>query len=56
MRKRREAGDRKLFFLDGSKMLGKEIGECYVDGVHPNDLGMTLMQQAMLPVIRKILE
>ncbi len=56
VRKRNEAGDRKLFFLDGSELLGADFGECSVDGVHPNDLGMTLMQQAMLPVIRKILE
>jgi lysophospholipase L1-like esterase len=56
VRERNEVGDRKLFFLDGGTLLGEDIGECYVDGVHPNDLGMTLMQQAMLPVIRKILE
>ena len=56
VRKRWEAGDHKLFFLDGSKLLGEDSGECSVDGVHPNDLGMTHIQQAMLPVIRKILE
>lgn len=56
VRNRNEAGEEKLFFLDGGTLLDEDIGECYVDGVHPNDLGMTLIQQAMLPVIRKILE
>jgi len=35
----REKGDNLVYFLDGSKIFGKNYHEFTVDTVHPNDLG-----------------
>ncbi len=51
----RKQGDRRIFFLDGSTMLGSDFDECTVDGVHPTDLGFLRMARRMETVIRKIL-
>ena len=37
--RRRAAGDDKLYFVDGLKLLGIDWGECMMDGCHFNDLG-----------------
>lgn len=52
---RRSAGDKHLFFLDGSTILGEKYDECTVDGVHPNDLGSMKIADALLPVLEAIL-
>ena len=53
----RAAGDRNIYFLDGSELLDPLIyDEATVDGVHPTDLGFTMMADGMAPVIRKILD
>ncbi len=51
----RKRGDHRLYFLDGTTLLGQDYDECTVDGVHPNDLGFMRMARAMEPEIRKIL-
>ncbi len=55
VRQRRASGDKHIYFLDGSKVLGKDFYECTVDGAHPTDLGAYRIAEAMLPVIRQIL-
>jgi lysophospholipase L1-like esterase len=55
VRQRRTAGDKRIYFLDGSTVLGKDFYEFAVDGVHPTDLGAYRIAEAMLPVIRQIL-
>jgi lysophospholipase L1-like esterase len=50
------AGDKQLYFLDGSDFLGKDYSECSVDGAHPNDLGFYRIAEALEPVIRNILK
>jgi lysophospholipase L1-like esterase len=55
VKERRAAGDKHIYFLDGSKILGEDFYECTVDGGHPTDLGAYRMAEAMLPVIRQIL-
>jgi lysophospholipase L1-like esterase len=53
--KARAKGDRSIYFLDGSTLLGDDFDECTVDGVHPTDLGFMRMARKMEPIIRKIL-
>ncbi len=52
----RNAGDRNIFFQDGSDLLGPDWQECTVDSVHPNDLGFMRMADGLTPVIRNILK
>lgn len=49
-------GDKQIFFLDGETLLGDRYDECTVDGVHPNDLGFTLMANSISDVLRTILD
>ncbi len=48
-------GDNQIFFIDGSKLLGKDYHEFTVDSIHPNDLGFMKMANAIEKQIRKIL-
>ena len=52
----REAGDEKVYFLDGGQMFrsGTDAADCTVDGCHPNDLGFYRMAQAIAPYIETI--
>ena len=43
------AGDKQLYFLDGSDFLGKDYSECSADGAHPNDLGFYRIAEALEP-------
>ncbi|MFH1022632.1 MAG: SGNH/GDSL hydrolase family protein [Planctomycetota bacterium] len=49
-------GDRLIYFLDGSTLLGHDFDECTVDGIHPTDLGFLRIAQGVCPAIRKILK
>jgi len=49
------AGDKNIYFLDGSTVLGDDYDECTVDGVHPTDLGSFRIANALQPVIEGIL-
>lgn len=52
----REAGDKNVYYIDGETFfLGKFENECTMDGVHPNDLGFTLMADGIEAVIRRAL-
>jgi hypothetical protein len=55
VKKLQKAGDKNIYFLDGSKLLGKDYWECTVDNCHPTDLGFFRMADGIEPVIRKIL-
>jgi hypothetical protein len=56
VRRLRAAGDRHIFFHDGSDMLGTDFDECTVDGIHPTDLGFMRMADALTPVIRRLVK
>ncbi|MCQ2354556.1 MAG: SGNH/GDSL hydrolase family protein [Clostridia bacterium] len=52
----REAGDKNVYYIDGETFfLGKFENECTMDGIHPNDLGFTLMADGIESVIRRAL-
>lgn len=51
----RKAGDRQVFFVNGSGLLGTDYDECTVDGVHPTDLGFLRIADALEPAIRRVL-
>ncbi len=53
--RRRAAGDRLVFFLNGESLTGPDWHECTVDGVHPTDLGFHRMAEGLLPVISELL-
>ena len=55
-RRRRKAGDRNLFFIDGSKCWAREDTENTVDGAHPTDAGFAKMALYLDPPLRKILK
>lgn len=52
---RLRAGDRHLYFVDGSAFWGSDYTECTVDGAHPTDLGFAQMAQKLDPILRKLL-
>lgn len=47
-----QAGDRKLFYIRGDKLLGDD-GQGTVDRVHPTDLGFMRMADAMAPEVKR---
>jgi len=52
---KRISGDKNIYFLDGSEILGDDYDECTVDGTHPTDLGSARIADALLPAIEEIL-
>ena len=53
----RETGDRKVFFIDGETLFGRDMRDgCTVDGCHPNDLGFYRMYENILPTLLQALE
>ena len=56
LRRRREAGDENIHFLDGSGLYGADWTECTVDGVHATDFGFHMIARKMAPVISGILD
>jgi len=56
IRQLRAKGDRRLFFHDGSTILGADDWEEFaVDGVHPTDFGFHRIANALTPVFQRIL-
>ena len=53
--KRRKAGDRRVWYVDGLKMLDREQTAGLVDGVHCNSLGFYFNALGLEPFLRKAL-
>ncbi|MFB9325105.1 SGNH/GDSL hydrolase family protein [Paenibacillus aurantiacus] len=51
----RRAGDKHIHFLDGETLIDRHGQDCFVDGIHPTDLGLSQMADRLAPVIRKLL-
>ncbi|HEY9486727.1 MAG TPA: SGNH/GDSL hydrolase family protein [Chryseosolibacter sp.] len=50
----KKSGATKLFYKEGDGLIGNDH-EGTVDGVHPNDIGMMRIAEALTPVLKKIL-
>ena len=47
-------GDKKVFFIDGEHAIGNiNRAELFVDGIHPNDLGMYVIADNIIKVLSK---
>lgn len=55
LKRRRDAGDKNIHFLDGMTLFGDIASECTVDGCHATDLGFHQIAKTMAPVIERIL-
>ncbi len=56
VQQRRRAGDRRILFVDGFKMLSKSQSLGLVDGVHCNSLGFYFNAAGLEPPLRKALK
>lgn len=56
VRERIKAGDKKLYLVDGAKLLGPTPDDGLVDGGHPNDLGFYWIAEGLAPTLRKALK
>ncbi len=51
----KQHGDSNVYFIDGNDFFDDDVREsCFLDGIHPNDLGFWLMAEKVIPVIRGI--
>lgn len=52
------SGDKNVYFIDGEKFFNsfEDRQLCFIDTIHPNDLGFYKMAQTIEPVIKSILE
>lgn len=53
-----DAGDKNVYFIDGESPFKNDPDRelCFIDTIHPNDLGFAKMVQVIEPVIKEILE
>ena len=53
-----KSGDKNVYFIDGEEFFKNDPDRelCFIDTIHPNDLGFAKMTQVIEPVIKKILE
>lgn len=51
-------GDENVYFIDGELFFKNDPDKelCFIDTIHPNDLGFYRMTQVVEPIIKKILE
>jgi lysophospholipase L1-like esterase len=54
VKKKKAEGDKNIYFLDGSMVLGDDYYECTVDGVHLTDLGSLRVADALIEAIQDI--
>lgn len=52
----KEKGDNNIYFLNGHAMLGNDFADCYVDAVHPTDLGFARMADKLTPIIEAMIK
>jgi len=52
---RRKNGDKHIMLVEGFELLGPDLADAFVDGVHPNDLGFQAMAEGLQPYLSRIL-
>jgi hypothetical protein len=52
--KRIAAGDKNLYVVEGTDLLGPARGDDLVDGMHPNDLGMRWVAEGVAAKISEV--
>ena len=52
-KKAKARGDRNVYFLTGTELLGEAAQVATVDNCHPNDIGFYHMAQRVLKLIRE---
>ena len=55
IRRMRKAGDNNLYFINGSKIAGKDWHEFSVDGIHQTDLGFYFIANGLKKILKKVL-
>lgn len=55
VKKFRKSGDKFVYYIDGSRLMGKDYHEYTIDSIHPNDLGFMKIADGLEKRIRKIL-
>ena len=53
-----KSGDKNVYFIDGESYFKNDPDKelCFIDTIHPNDLGFFKMAQVIEPIIKQILE
>ena len=51
-----KAGDKNVYFINGSELFPELRYDYSIDGIHPTDLGFDIMAKAILPVLKKALK
>lgn len=51
-----QEGDKNVYFIDGKSFFGKDLYNCTVDSIHPNDLGFYRIAKKLAPIIKKALK
>ncbi|TFG99020.1 MAG: hypothetical protein E4H13_09285 [Calditrichales bacterium] len=51
----RNKGDQNILLVEGFELLGPDMADGFVDGVHPNDLGFQAMAEGLQPYLARIL-
>ncbi|MBO7152722.1 MAG: hypothetical protein J6W67_02845 [Lentisphaeria bacterium] len=49
MTRRVNAGDARIHFIDGRKLLSGDVADCFHDLIHPNDHGMGKIAELLVP-------
>jgi hypothetical protein len=52
----RQAGDDNIILVEGFELLGPEFADGFVDGLHPNDLGLLTMAEGLQPYVAMMLK
>ncbi len=53
--RRKAAGDKHIYFIDGGKLMGDDYAEGMVDCWHPTDLGFQRMAEGLQPQLEEII-
>ncbi len=53
---RMQAGDSRLYLVEGNDLLGRDDADAFHEGVHPTDLGFMRIAERLEPLLREVLD